>query len=98
MTFYRNDIMGTSDKREMGFLDHLEELRWRLARTLIGVIFFSALSYFYIDDILYIFLEPAKKTKSSIALQSLQVQSMFMIKWYVSFISGFVLSVPHTVY
>ena len=44
------------------------------------------------------FLEPAKKTNSSIALQSLQVQSMFMIKWYVSFISGFVLSVPHTVY
>ena len=98
MTFYHNDIMGTSDKRAMGFLDHLEELRWRLARTLIGIILFSAVSYFYIDEILYFFLEPAKKTKSSIVLQSLQVQSMFMIKWYVSLISGFVLSVPHTVY
>ena len=90
--------MGISDNKEMGFLDHLEELRWRLARTLFGIIFFSALSYFYIDEILYFFLAPAKNTKSSIALQSLQVQSMFMIKWYVSFISGFVLSVPHTVY
>ena len=90
--------MSQNNNHEMGFLDHLEELRWRLARSLIAIIIFSAVSYVYIDTILYFLLYPAKNTNSIITLQSLQVQSMFLIKWYVSFISGFFLSLPYSIY
>ncbi|MDP6169625.1 MAG: twin-arginine translocase subunit TatC, partial [Candidatus Marinimicrobia bacterium] len=42
----------------MGFLEHLEELRWRLVRSFVAIILGSAISYGYIDDILSILLYP----------------------------------------
>ncbi|MCH7887511.1 MAG: twin-arginine translocase subunit TatC, partial [Candidatus Marinimicrobia bacterium] len=33
----------------MGFLDHLEELRWRILKVLISVTIFSVLSFFFSD-------------------------------------------------
>ena len=83
---------------EMGFLEHLEELRWRLVRSLFAILIGSLLSYSYIDDILKILLYPSTMTKNPIVIQSLQVQSMFLIKWFISFASGFILSLPYLVY
>ena len=83
---------------EMGFLEHLEELRWRLVRSLFAILIGSLLSYSYIDDILKILLYPSTMTKNPIAIQSLQVQSMFLIKWFISFASGFILALPFLVY
>ena len=36
----------------MSFLDHLEELRWRLIKSLLAIILGSVLSFGYIDEIL----------------------------------------------
>ena len=83
---------------EMGFLEHLEELRWRLVRSLFAILIGSLLSYSYIDDILEILLYPSTMTKNPIVIQSLQVQSMFLIKWFISFASGFILALPYLVY
>ncbi len=83
---------------EMGFLEHLEELRWRLVRSLFAILIGSLLSYSYIDDILKILLYPSTMTKNPIVIQSLQVQSMFLIKWFISFASGFILALPYLVY
>ena len=83
---------------EMGFLDHLEELRWRIIKGLLAIIVGSAVSFGFIDQILEILLKPTTATSYRIALQVLSVQGMFLIKWFISFISGFVLAMPVVVY
>jgi sec-independent protein translocase protein TatC len=38
-----------SEEKEMGFLDHLEELRMRIVRAALAVIFFSGIAAFFAD-------------------------------------------------
>ena len=90
--------MASKDHQEMGFLEHLEELRWRLVRSFAVVLVGSGLSYGYIDEILSILLYPSTITDSPIVIQSLQVQSMFLIKWFISFASGFIIALPYLIY
>ena len=88
----------TDPASEMGFLDHLEELRWRIIKGLLAIIVGSAVSFGFIDQILEILLKPTTSTSYRIALQVLSVQGMFLIKWFIAFISGFVLAMPVVVY
>ena len=90
--------MPKNNQAEMGFLDHLEELRWRLVRSLFAIIVGSVLSFGNIDSILNVLLEPAKTTSRPINLQVLSVQGMFLIKWFISFISGIIVSLPYLIY
>ena len=82
----------------MGFLEHLEELRWRLIKSFISIIFGSILSFGFIDKILSILLLPTLETTIPINIQVLSVQGMFIIKWFISFISGFILAFPVLIY
>jgi len=82
----------------MGFLEHLEELRWRLIRGLLAIVVGSAVSFGYIDNILELLLLPTKNTSNPIQLQVLSVQGMFLIKWFISFISGFIIALPFLIY
>ena len=82
----------------MGFLEHLEELRWRLIKSFISIIFGSILSFSFIDKILSILLLPTLETTIPINIQVLSVQGMFIIKWFISFISGFILAFPVLIY
>ncbi|MDP6169643.1 MAG: twin-arginine translocase subunit TatC [Candidatus Marinimicrobia bacterium] len=90
--------MSSGDHPGMGFLEHLEELRWRLVRSFSAIILGSAISYGYIDEILSILLYPSTITNNPIVIQSLQVQSMFLIKWFISFASGFIMALPYLIY
>jgi sec-independent protein translocase protein TatC len=90
--------MNAETPKEMGFLDHLEELRWRLVKILGAIVVGSALSFGYIDKILEILLYPTKNTSNPISLQVLSVQGMFLIKWFISFISGILISLPVLIY
>ncbi|MFL3007470.1 MAG: twin-arginine translocase subunit TatC [Candidatus Neomarinimicrobiota bacterium] len=90
--------MPNNNQEEMGFLDHLEELRWRLVRSLFAIIIGSIISFGNIDTILNVMLEPTKMTSQPINLQVLSVQGMFLIKWFISLISGFIVSLPYLIY
>ncbi len=48
-------------EKEMGFLDHLEELRWHIIRSLIAILVFSIVAFF-LKDFIYgvLILGPAK--------------------------------------
>jgi len=48
------------DEREMPFLDHLEELRKRIFKALLAIVFFALLSWIYIDEIFEITVKPYK--------------------------------------
>ena len=90
--------MNPENESQMGFLDHLEELRWRLIKSLSAIIFGSVLSFGYIEEILYLLLLPSRQTTVPINIQVLTVQGMFLIKWFISFISGFIVALPFLIY
>lgn len=55
MTFF----MAKSSKGEMSFLEHLEELRWHIIRSVLAIVFFAVLAYIfsrYIFD--YVLIAP----------------------------------------
>ena len=82
---------------EMPFLDHLEELRWRLLKILSGIFCGSILSFLIIDEIIALLINPGHSV-SDLNLQVLQIQGMFIIKWGLSFICGSILSLPLITY
>ena len=87
--------MSTGNK-SMSFIDHLEELRWRIIKILSSIIFGGILTFFFIDFFLELLLKPLENTNSDnpINLQVLSVQGMFIIKWSIALIGGVVLAIP----
>ena len=86
----------SSGNKSMSFIDHLEELRWRIIKILSSIIFGGILTFFFIDFFLELLLEPLDNTNSDnpINLQVLSVQGMFIIKWSIALIGGVVLAIP----
>ena len=86
----------SSGNKSMSFIDHLEELRWRIIKILSSIIFGGILTFFFIDFFLELLLKPLDNTNSDnpIYLQVLSVQGMFIIKWSIALIGGVVLAIP----
>lgn len=85
-------------KTPMSFLDHLEEMRARLLKIVLGVLIGTLIAFFISDYILEVLLMPAKSLDSPLSLQVLEVQGMFMIKLQIAFIAGLVVSLPIIVF
>jgi sec-independent protein translocase protein TatC len=89
-----------NSKGEMPFLDHLEELRWRIIKILAGMIIASIACY-YFSDFLFIWLRyPLEKAvpDGSIDLNFLKVAEGFTVRLKLSFLAGIFLSIPITIY
>ncbi len=91
-------IIEDSSPDEMSFLDHLEELRWRILKILISIILFAGLSFFFSDFFVNFLIEPTKTIEPPLVLQVLRVQGMLIVKMWVAFFGGLVLSLPVIVY
>ncbi len=83
---------------EMPFLDHLEELRWRIIKALISVVLFTIIAFFFSDYVLNWLLLPSFKVDAQISLQVLKVQAVFIIKLEIALLIGVVLSIPVILY
>lgn len=83
---------------EMPFLDHLEELRWRIIRALVAVAVATIACFFISDFILDFLLVTTKNLRTDINLQVLKVQTVFIIKLEIALIFGIVLSLPYIFY
>ena len=79
---------------QMSFLEHLEELRWRLIKSIVAVLLGGMISFLFIEEILQFLISPIKNLSNPPDLQVLKVQGMFMIKWGVALLGGVVLSIP----
>ena len=90
--------MNTYKSTQMSFLEHLEELRWRLIKSIVTVLLGGAISFLFIDEILQFLISPIKDLSTPPDLQVLKVQGMFMIKWGVALLGGVVLAVPVLTY
>lgn len=83
--------------KEMTFLEHLEELRWRIIYSLIGVVAGTALCWIFIDFLVNaILLKPARD--SGAALQNLRPFGQLFLFFEVAIVGGIVLSLPNLFY
>jgi sec-independent protein translocase protein TatC len=78
----------------MGFLDHLEELRWRLVKAILAIFIFAIAAFFFINPVIRFLIEPAVSLSEPLKLQVLKVQGMFVIQIMVSIAVGFILAIP----
>jgi sec-independent protein translocase protein TatC len=82
------------NKAEMPFLDHLEELRWCIIKSLISVLIITVVCFFFYEYLFEILLIPGNKLDPPLKLQAIKVQTPFMILLEIALIMGIVLSIP----
>lgn len=96
-TISKNDIEDNVQEAEMNFLDHLEELRWRLIYSIIGVLAGGVISWLFIEQIIdIILLKPARDTGAT--LQNLKPFGQFFLYIQVAIIGGLIISLPNLFY
>jgi sec-independent protein translocase protein TatC len=74
--------------KDMGFLDHLEELRSRIIKTLISILIFSIVTYFFSEKVIDFLARPVAK------VYFLSPTEAFAVRIKISIILGIILSVP----
>ena len=89
-----------STEQSMSFIDHLEEFRWRLIKSILSIIIGGLITFFFIDNFLELLLLPLLNvdSKNPVNLQVLSVQGMFIIKWTIALVGGIIFSVPIITY
>lgn len=91
---------------EMSFLDHLEELRWRIVRSLLAIVAGAVLCWIFIDPIMTnVLLRPVTEVNASLGpdghpihLQNLKPFGQVFLYMEVAFVGGLILSIPFTLY
>lgn len=83
-----------SNPNEMTFLEHLEELRWRLLKTVVAVLLGAVLSFVFHQHLVTWLLKPAE----GIELIFTAPAEYFMVTLRVAFFSGFYLALPVALY
>ncbi len=86
-------------KVEMHFLDHLEELRWRIIKALGGIvvaaIFCAIIGHWLVEDVL---LKPVLNVTPALAVINLKPYGKVLVYMQVVLLGGFILSVPIILY
>lgn len=85
------------DSLEMGFLDHLEELRKRIIKAIVSVLIFSVGAFVFSDFFVEALMLPSRNVPD-MSIQVLKVQEMLMLKFKIAFIMGIVVSIPVIAY
>ena len=86
-----------SNDVEMTFLDHLEELRWRLIYSIIGVVIGTIVCWIFSDFLVVdVLLKPAKD--NGLQLQNLRPFGQLFLYFQVALVGGIVLSLPNLFY
>lgn len=99
---------------EMGFLDHLEELRWHVVRALIGILFFATIVFIFqewvFEHIIFAHKDPGfityeifsklgvDVTPISFEILTTEMAESFFTALKVSFWIGLIISFPYVFY
>lgn len=88
-----------TEEGEMTFLEHLEELRWRIIKSAIGVIIGGIAVGIFINWIMdNVLLLPAIKTHPPLKLQNIKPFGQFTLYMEVIIFGGMILSIPNIIY
>jgi sec-independent protein translocase protein TatC len=92
-----NDEEQQGSDVEMSFLDHIEELRWRIIYSLVGVLIFTIIAWVFIDPLIeIILLKPARDANAS--LQNLRPFGQLFLYFQVAIVAGIIASLPNIFY
>ncbi|MFQ5863654.1 MAG: twin-arginine translocase subunit TatC [bacterium] len=88
------------NEKEMPFLDHLEELRWRLIKSIVTVVVCAIGVYFFSEKILALLVMPYNEAAAN--LNKIDIQKLifltptggFMIRIKLSVFTGILISLP----
>lgn len=83
---------------EMTFLEHLEELRWRLLKGLGAILLFAIIAFSQIDIIMEFLARPAQAQEVPITLQAIRVSDIFMVQLIASLLVGLIVASPIVLY
>jgi sec-independent protein translocase protein TatC len=84
--------------REMSFLEHLEELRWRLIKCVIAVIVGASVAYAYSDPLFKVIWYPLQLASPGIKLHFFKVAEAFATRLKLSTVAGVLASLPIVIY
>ena len=104
-TTVENDVPLT-DESKMSFFDHLEELRWRIIKTLIGVVVGTIICWFIIDWLMNdVLLQPVLSLNKSLSpgqqpihLQNLKPFGQVFLYMEVAIVGGIIINFPNILY
>ena len=92
-----NTPLEEEDEKEMTFLEHLEELRWRIIWSLLGLVIGTIICLIFIDFLVdVVLLRPARN--SGAHLQNLKPFGQLFLYFQVAIIGGVILSLPNLFY
>lgn len=82
---------------EMSFLEHLEELRWRIIYSILGIFIGAVVCWIFIDFLVdIVLLKPARDSGAS--LQNLKPFGQLFLYMQIAIIAGIVVSIPNIFY
>jgi sec-independent protein translocase protein TatC len=84
--------------KEMSFLDHLEELRWRILKAIIAVVVGAIACFAFSGYILDFLTLPVLRIEPQPKLIFLSPTGMFFVRITLSLVCGFILALPVIVY
>ncbi|MEE9161530.1 MAG: twin-arginine translocase subunit TatC [Candidatus Neomarinimicrobiota bacterium] len=82
----------------MTFLQHLEELRWRILKSLAAIVLFAIVAFIKADLLIDFLTAPTLRLERAVDLQALKVSDMFMVQLIASLMAGLVLASPVIIY
>jgi sec-independent protein translocase protein TatC len=89
----------STDETEMSFLDHLEELRWHLIKSVLGLLVAVAVCGYFSDWIINdVVLRPGTMTSPPLELINTIPYGQITFYMMVVIVSGLILSVPWLLY
>jgi len=85
-------------ERVMSFWDHLEELRWRIIKSILAVLVGGTASLVFSDRLLALLMFPAHSLGERVRLINLTPLSMVIVRLYIAFVAGIVVALPVVVF
>jgi len=82
----------------MPFWEHMEELRWRLIKSILAIILGAVITYHYGDSVIYWLVVPSHALDMDLNLQVLKVTSMFTVKMTVALFGVIFIVLPVILY
>jgi sec-independent protein translocase protein TatC len=87
------------EEKEMSFLDHLEELRWRIIKSALGILAGGIITAVFINWIMdHILLLPATRINPPLQLQNIKPFGQVSLYLQVILTGGILLSIPNILY
>ena len=86
------------EKKTMSFLDHLEELRWRILKSIIALVVASGVGLAFSGRLLEVLVLPLRRLEEPPKLIFLKPVGMFVVRMEAALLAGALLASPFILY